>query len=121
MGVLSSGVDIVSIGRIKRASKNNLFLKRVFTDNELEFAFKMRYPYRHLAGFFAAKEAVMKALDTGWHKSVNWRDIEIMVIQARRLFNVKVYSGALVFVKGKKIFLSISCAGDLAVAFVVIE
>jgi len=122
MESLSSGVDIVSISRIERASKNNnLFLKRVFTERERDFAFERRFPYRHLAGFFAAKEAVMKALGYGWSRAVNWKDIEIIVIKRRGLFRVRLHSGARPFAKGKKIFLSISCAGDLATAFTVIE
>ncbi len=121
MGSLSSGVDIVSIARIEKASQNNRFIKRVFTERERGFAFAMKFPYSHLAGFFAAKEAVMKALGHGWSRAVSWKDIEVITLPRGPSFRVQLHSGARDFVKGRKVFLSISNAGDLAAAFIVIE
>ncbi len=69
------GVDIIEIGRIKRAisQRQDSFLKRIYTEAELE-------GHRNassLAARFAAKEAVMKALGTGT-RGVNWRDVEVL-------------------------------------------
>lgn len=53
------------------------FLHRVFTPGEIAYATRRRNPVPHLAGRFAAKEATMKALGTGWARGVHWRDIEV--------------------------------------------
>jgi len=52
------------------------FLGRIFTPREREYCSKFRDPYLHLAGRFAVKEAVFKALGTGWRRGVAWKDIE---------------------------------------------
>ena len=53
------------------------FLNRVFTPAELEYCQGRKREIEHLAGRFAAKEAVLKVLGTGWQKGTNWTDIEI--------------------------------------------
>ncbi len=69
------GVDIIEIGRIKRAVARwqDSFLKRIYTQAELE----NHHNISSLAARFAAKEAVMKALGTGT-RGVSWKDIEII-------------------------------------------
>jgi len=52
------------------------FLGRIFTPREREYCYKFRDPYLHLAGRFAVKEAVFKALGTGWSRGVAWKEIE---------------------------------------------
>lgn len=63
------GIDIIEVERIEKALKNEKFLKRVFTKEELKFAQEYKNPACHLAGFFCAKEAVMKALEDCKHMS----------------------------------------------------
>lgn len=53
------------------------FLHRVFTPGEIEYSQSMKYPARHLAARFAAKEAVSKAFGTGIGKSMGWKDIDV--------------------------------------------
>ncbi|PYJ88009.1 MAG: holo-[acyl-carrier-protein] synthase, partial [Verrucomicrobia bacterium] len=53
------------------------FLHRVFTDGEIEYSLSMKFPARHLAARFAAKEAVSKAFGTGIGKAMGWRNIDI--------------------------------------------
>lgn len=73
------GVDLVEIERIKRAIDNNgKFLKRVFTKEEIARGEKKKDRYQFYGAHFATKEAVMKALGTGWRKGVRWRDIQII-------------------------------------------
>ncbi len=69
------GVDIIEIGRIKRAVSRwqDSFLSRIYTENELKIVRNVS----SLAARFAAKEAVMKALGTGF-RGVSWREIEIL-------------------------------------------
>ncbi len=71
------GVDSVQVDRFRRAAKRwgKAFLGRLFTDRELEYCFSHANPYPSLAARFAAKEAVLKALDARalW----KWRDMEV--------------------------------------------
>ena len=53
------------------------FLERVFTGTELDYCLGRKRDIEHLAGRFAAKEAVLKVLGTGWRKGISWTDIEI--------------------------------------------
>lgn len=71
------GIDIIEIERVERAiKKNKRFIKRVFTDHEIIYFEKNNYNYHTIAGNFAAKEAVMKALGTGL-REFKWTDVEI--------------------------------------------
>jgi len=79
MSVLGIGVDLVECARIQRAIDRfgDRFLHRVFTEGEIEYSMSMKFPARHLAARFAAKEAVSKAFGTGIGKEMGWRDIDI--------------------------------------------
>src|SRR3989441_1750703 len=79
MNVLGIGVDLVECARIQRSIDRfgDRFLHRVFTDGEIEYSMSMKFPARHLAARFAAKEAVSKAFGTGIGKAMGWRDIDI--------------------------------------------
>lgn len=73
------GVDVISISRIKRAidRRGERFLKRVFTEKELEHCLSSGDVYARLAARFAAKEAVFKALGNVGRGRLKWRDVEI--------------------------------------------
>jgi len=79
MSVLGIGVDLVECARIERSLDRfgEKFLHRVFTHGEIEYSMSMKFPARHLAARFAAKEAVSKAFGTGIGKSMGWRDIDV--------------------------------------------
>ena len=79
MSVIGIGVDLVECARIQHAIDRfgNRFLHRVFTDGEVEYSMSMKFPARHLAARFAAKEAVSKAFGTGIGKTMGWRDIDV--------------------------------------------
>ena len=73
------GIDLVRIDRIRRAiDSNDRFLKRVFTDKEIASGEKKKDKYQFYGAHFATKEAVMKALGTGWRKGVRWKDIQVI-------------------------------------------
>ncbi|MCC6421947.1 MAG: holo-ACP synthase [Phycisphaerales bacterium] len=80
MPILGHGIDIVETSRIRRMHDEHgqRFLDRCFTLLEQQYcaASHKRY-YEHLAGRFAAKEAVLKVLGTGWRGGIAWTDIEI--------------------------------------------
>ena len=78
--VLAIGIDIVEIDRIERAVERlgERFLDRVFTPAEREYCGSRGARFVHYAGRFAAKEAAMKALGTGWAGGVAWHEVEIL-------------------------------------------
>lgn len=75
--ITGCGIDIVEVERIKNAVKKwgNDFLKRIFTVRELECAKNRNFNFEHLAGRFAVKEAVVKALNDG---KTTFRDVEVL-------------------------------------------
>jgi len=79
MSVIGIGVDLVECGRIQRSIDRfgDRFLHRVFTDGEIEYSMSTKFPARHLAARFAAKEAVSKAFGTGIGKAMGWRNIDV--------------------------------------------
>jgi holo-[acyl-carrier protein] synthase len=81
MPVLGHGIDIVETSRIKRLvdQHGQHFLDRCFTPGEQAYcATNPKRYYEHLAGRFAAKEAVLKVIGTGWRGGIAWTDIEIL-------------------------------------------
>nr|WP_312214838.1 holo-ACP synthase [Clostridioides sp.] len=78
MNILDIGTDIVEIGRLGNAiEKNERFLKRIFTEKEIELFKSNGYKPHSIAGNFAAKEAISKALGTGI-RGFNFKDIEVL-------------------------------------------
>jgi holo-[acyl-carrier protein] synthase len=79
MNVIGIGVDLVECARIQHSLDRfgDRFLHRIFTDGEIEYSQSMKFPGRHLAARFAAKEAVSKAFGTGIGKAMGWRDIDV--------------------------------------------
>ena len=77
--ILGIGIDIIEIDRIKESADKygDHFLKKVFTEKELEYCLSKNNKYQHLAARFAAKEAVYKALASTWHETSSWQNIEI--------------------------------------------
>ena len=74
------GVDLVKIRRIEEAVKrwDRRFLDRIFTPIEQEYSYRQKQPFLHLAGRFAVKEAVLKALGTGLRSGIRWVEIEVV-------------------------------------------
>ena len=66
MSAQGVGIDLVDVARFEKfnSDKENQFIKKVFSDYEVEYCFKYKNPSTHLAGIFALKEAVSKALGT---------------------------------------------------------
>ena len=65
MNVFDIGIDIIEIKRIKKTMKSSLDFKKIFTENEIEYFKSNGFRYESIAGNFAAKEAISKALGTG--------------------------------------------------------
>ena len=76
--IVGTGIDVIEIGRVERAMRRSgeRFARRVFAGSEIRDCRAQRHSGPHFAVRFAAKEAVMKALGTGWASGVRWVDIE---------------------------------------------
>ncbi|HHT9130012.1 MAG TPA: holo-ACP synthase [Candidatus Brocadiaceae bacterium] len=73
------GIDIIEIKRIERLfSANEGFLKKVYTEKEVAYCKPKKNKYQHFAARFATKEAMFKALGTGWVGKMKWTDIELL-------------------------------------------
>ena len=79
MSVLGVGVDLVETTRIEHSMERfgEKFLRRIFTDGEIGYCNSMKFPARHFAARFAAKEAVSKAFGTGIGHAIGWREIDV--------------------------------------------
>ena len=78
MKIIGTGVDIVENSRIKKSILNNSFLNRVFTSEEILFSKNMKNKSSFFAKRFAAKEAFVKSLGTGFRNGFNFKDISII-------------------------------------------
>jgi len=80
MEIVAHGIDLVDCPRIEQMIQRHgeRFIRRVFTDAEQAYAEKNKNEVEKLAGRFAAKEAVLKLVGTGWRGRIAWTDIEII-------------------------------------------
>ena len=79
MNILGIGTDIVECPRIGKMIEQHgeLFLRRVYTDREIRYCQARKHAIEHFAGRWAAKEAILKALGTGWSRGISWTDLEV--------------------------------------------
>jgi holo-[acyl-carrier protein] synthase len=77
--IIGIGTDIIECLRIAQMIERHgeLFIRRVYTDHEIAYCSTKKAATQHYAGRWAAKEAVLKALGTGWVRGISWRDVEV--------------------------------------------
>ena len=77
--VLGIGTDIIECLRIAQMIERHgeLFITRVFSPTEIQYCQSRKQSTQHFAGRWAAKEAILKAMGTGWRKGISWRDVEV--------------------------------------------
>jgi len=77
--IVGTGIDVVEVPRIAAAIERfgDRFLQRIFTQGEIRYCQSKANRVERFAARFAAKEAGMKALGTGWNHGVRWRDVEV--------------------------------------------
>ena len=78
MSIYGIGTDLVNVERIARAMEKRGFSERVFTPAEIAYCSARRHSYEHFAARFAAKEAFMKAIGSGWSETADFREIEVV-------------------------------------------
>src|SRR3970040_883715 len=104
------GIDIIEIKRIERLFFNNEnFLRKIYTEKEVEYCKPKKNKYQHLAARFATKEAMFKALGTGWVGKMKWTDIELLNDEMGKPY-VNLYGSVKELADRKHI-------GDIAVSF----
>ena len=123
--IVGIGVDMAEISRVRAAIERHgeRFLARVFTPAEIAYCRSHKDCSERFAARFAAKEAAMKALGTGWRRGVRWRDFEILNSPGGKpclqLAGVarKIFHG----LGGSRILVSLTHTGPYALAQVILE
>ena len=102
--VTGIGIDLIETVRIRRTLDkfSDRFFRRVFTPKEVEYCKSMKFPDRHFAARFAAKEAISKCFGTGIGKQLGWKDIEIVRDELGKPL-VKLHGNGLALAKRLKI------------------
>jgi holo-[acyl-carrier protein] synthase len=123
--IVGLGLDIAEVDRIEEAIVRHgaPLLERLFTPAEMAYCERHKNRYERYAARFAAKEAAMKALGTGWSRGVRWRDIEV-VREPGGKPTLQLAGEARQIADGlgvKHISLTITHSGNLALAQVIFE
>jgi len=123
--VVGVGIDFVAVTRVRKelAHDGDSWKSRLFTPAEVAYCDGQRYPERHLAARFAAKEAVLKALGTGAADTGGFRDVEVRR-GAGGTLSVALRgeaSRAATALGAARVFLSLSHTADWAVAEAIVE
>jgi holo-[acyl-carrier protein] synthase len=123
--IIGLGLDIAEIDRIEQAisRRGAPFIERVYTRREVDYCEQHKNKFERYAGRFAAKEAAMKALGTGWRDGVRWRDIEtVREPSGKPTLRLEGVARELADRMGvKNISLTITHSGNVALAQVIFE
>ena len=123
--IVGTGIDIAEVERIERsiARFGARFKERVFTADEIRYCESKANKAERYAARFAAKEAGMKAIGTGWSRGVRWQDIEVRRLPGGRPTVVFHGKAGEIFAKlgGVRAHLSITHTKESAMAYVIIE
>lgn len=118
------GTDIVEVSRMSRSlSKGDAFKKLVFHADEQTYCEAKGHPSESYAGRYAAKEAFLKALGTGWKNKIHWNEIVIRNnAEGQPILSIEGETlQTLVHLRHTKIHLSISHSRETAIAVVILE
>jgi holo-[acyl-carrier protein] synthase len=123
--IIGTGIDIAEVARIRQSIERfgDRFLKRIYTHGEIRYCDSKANREERYAARFAAKEAAMKALGTGWSHGVRWRDCEVSRLPGARP-TIAFHGKAAVIAARlgvKNAALSISHTPEQAIAQVILE
>ena len=84
--ILGTGVDLAEVHRIRQSVERfgDRFVHRIYTDREIAYVERKANRFERYAARFAAKEAGMKALGTGWRRGIQWKDFEVVNLPSGR-------------------------------------
>jgi holo-[acyl-carrier protein] synthase len=123
--IVGTGIDITEVPRIAEAIERHgdRFLQRIYTEGERAYCDSKANRIERYAARFAAKEAAMKAIGTGWNHGVRWRDVEVSRQPGGRptiLFHGKAAEFA-AKLGAARVALSLSHTAEQAIAQVILE
>jgi holo-[acyl-carrier protein] synthase len=123
--IVGSGVDLAEVARIRRSIERygERFLARVYTPGERAYVEQKKNRFERYAARFAAKEAAMKAIGTGWKHGVTWQDFEVANLPSGQP-TLRLSGKAAEFARrldAKRVTLSLSHTETLAIAQVILE
>ena len=126
MHIIGNGVDIIKNSRINSSLKIKGFLNRIFTKNEIDQGKRIKNKTNFYAKRFAAKEAFVKAIGTGFRYDINFIDIEIKNYKNGKPYislskNLDNFLQKKLKIRKYKVFLSLSDEKDYSIAFVIIN
>jgi holo-[acyl-carrier protein] synthase len=123
--IVSIGIDIIEVRRVREVlARTPRFAERVFTDAERDYCESRGVvAAQHYAARFAAKEATLKALQTGWRGGISWHDVEVAAQDSGAPYLVLrgVAKELLEELGANKAYLSISHTTEHAIAEVILE
>ncbi len=116
------GVDIIEIERIKKSmgELGDTFLQKIFTSNEIAYCNSKPNAVQHFAARFAAKEALSKAVATGWAGEFRWKDVEVMNESSGKPL-LTLHGSMKELLSQCSVFVSLSHSDNHVVAMVVLE
>jgi holo-[acyl-carrier protein] synthase len=123
--IVGTGIDIAEVPRIAESIERfgDRFIRRIFTEGEIRYCESKANRAERYAARFAAKEAAMKALGTGWNHGVRWRDIEVYR-EPGRPPAIKFHGKAAEFatrLKTTNVCVSLSHTPEQGIASVILE
>lgn len=123
--ILGTGIDLAEVDRIRQSIERygERFLKRVYTPGEIAYVERKANKFERYAARFAAKEAGMKAIGTGWRRGVTWQDFEVANLPSGRptLRLTGVAAQVAERMGVKRISLSLTHTTQNGMAFVILE
>jgi holo-[acyl-carrier protein] synthase len=123
--ILGTGVDLAEVPRIRASIERfgDKFIQRIYTPAEIAYVQRKANKFERFAARFAAKEAGMKAIGTGWRRGVRWRDFEVTNLPSGkptlRLYGVAAQVAEKLGVRN--IALSLTHTAELGMAHVILE
>jgi holo-[acyl-carrier protein] synthase len=123
--IVGIGIDLAEVHRIREAIERHgqRFIDRVYTEKEIAYVERKANKYERYAARFAAKEAGMKAVGTGWKRGVRWRDFEVTNLPSGRP-TLQLHGEAAKFAENlgvRNIALSITHTAAQGMAIVILE
>jgi holo-[acyl-carrier protein] synthase len=123
--IVGTGVDLAEVPRIKASIERygEKFIRRIYTPAEIAYVERKANKFERYAARFAAKEAGMKAIGTGWRRGVRWQDFEVANLPSGKP-TLRLHGVAATFAEKlgvKNISLSITHTAELGMAHVILE
>lgn len=122
--IIGIGADLVEIGRVERMLQRHpeRSQRRLFTEGEIAYCLRSKRPWESFAARFAAKEALFKALGTGFASGVSWKEVEVVRDGGAPLLRLRGETEQFAYSKGvRQSHLTLTHTEALACAFVVLE